>query len=218
MFRSDMKVELLDSMGTEQSIVRAARTSTLGTKAEPKEAQGLVKFLVREGHLVPLEHCVLTFRLEVPIFVSRQIVKHRTSSISEESGRYRVLDSEFYLPLLERPVKQVGKTGDYRFEQDSALNLATRNVMRFTSEEADFSYRKLLEAGVAKEVARMVLPVNTYSTMVMTMNLRNWLQFLGLRSSYGKGHPQYEIALVADQIAEIIKEKFPTVFGAWFNA
>ena len=214
-FRNHMDVQLIDHMGDEQSIVRAARVSTLGTKAEATEAEGLVRFLVREGHLVPLESCVLTFRFEVPIFVSRQIVKHRTSSISEESGRYKELEPVFYVPAPDRPVKQVGKTGNYEFVESDKLNdLVTKHLTHNTMDSWGH-YQTLLGAGVAKEVARTVLPVNTYSTMYMTMNLRNALHFAGLRSTKGTGHPQHEIAEVGDKVYGILKNLYPTVVDEW---
>lgn len=210
-FRSDMGVELIDSMGDEQSIVRAARVSTLGTKAEAEEAAGLVRFLMREGHGTPFESPVLTFRFEVPIFVSRQIVKHRISSINEESGRYKELEPTFYVPAEYRAVEQVGKTGDYTFINNPHLNKTAKHLIEHNAIESWNVYEDLIESGVAKEVARTVLPVNIYSTMYMTANLRSWLNFVKLRTSRYGSKPQYEIDLVGERVRDVLVEMFPTV-------
>lgn len=212
-FRTHMTTELINHMGTEQTIVQTARVSTLGTNTRDAEAQGLIRFLMREGHGTPFESCVLTFRFEVPIFVSRQIVKHRISSINEESGRYKELEPIFYVPTYERPVRQVGKTGDYKFESDYMASSQAINAIEHVSREAWINYEGLLKLGVAKEVARMVLPVNIYSTMYVTMNLRAWLNFVKLRSTIGEGHPQHEIALVGDQVADKLTELYPVVMN-----
>lgn len=210
-FRSDVTVELVDSMGTEQSIVRRARTSTLGARAEAEEAAGLVRFLMREGHGSPFESPELEFRFEVPVFVSRQIVKHRISEINEESGRYKELEPVFYVPEEDRPVKQVGKTGDYKFVESPALNEYAGDVIADSSYAAWWGYENLLREGVAKEVARMVLPVNIFSTMYVKMNLRGWLNFIKLRTQRYGSHAQYEVALVGEKVRDVLVEKFPVV-------
>ncbi|QRQ79158.1 FAD-dependent thymidylate synthase [Glutamicibacter protophormiae] len=212
-FRTHMTTELINHMGTEQTIVQTARVSTLGTNTRDAEAQGLIRFLMREGHGTPFESCTLTFRFEVPIFVSRQIVKHRISSINEESGRYKELEPIFYVPDIDRKVVQVGKTGDYKFTPNRFKNWAGRQVIKLASRIGWMAYRVMLKIGIAKEVARMVLPVNIYSTMYVTMNLRAWLNFVKLRSTIGEGHPQHEIALVGDQVADKLTELYPVVMN-----
>lgn len=214
-FKSDITVELIDMMGSEQRIVQAARVSTKGAHAEAQEAKGLVKFLVREKHEVPLEHCVMTFRIHAPIFVTRQILKHRHTSISEESGRYRELDPVFYTPDETRPVVQTGKTGEYRFVPDAAANLLAYDAIAVNSMTAWANYEKLLSQGIAKEVARTVLPTNLYSTMYMTINLRSALNFIALRTALYGSHPQHEIALVGEQVRDVLAEHFPTALEAW---
>lgn len=210
-FRSDVTVDLVDSMGDEQSIVRRARTSTLGAKAEAEEAAGLVRFLMREGHGSPFESPELEFRFEVPIFVSRQIVKHRISEINEESGRYKELEPVFYRPHGDRPVRQEGKTGEYHFVSDLSLWDDAVTGIETVSWEAWDTYSAMLESGVAKEVARMVLPVNIYSTMYVKMNLRGWLNFIKLRTQRYGSHAQYEVALVGEKVRDVLVEKFPVV-------
>ncbi|MGO2188213.1 MAG: FAD-dependent thymidylate synthase [Microbacterium gubbeenense] len=211
--RSDMGVQLIDSMGDEQSIVRAARVSTLGAHAEADEAAGLVRFLMREGHGTPFEAPELQFRFEVPIFISRQIVKHRISSINEESGRYRELEPVFYVPNETRSVVQTGKTGEYRFVPDAAANLLAYDTIADNSMTAWAQYEKMLSQGIAKEVARMVLPVNIYSTMYVKTNLRSWLNFVKLRTTRYGSHAQHEIALVGEQVSDVLIKKFPTVMA-----
>lgn len=216
-FTDKITVELIEASGDEQSIVRAARVSTKGSKAEAEEAKGLVKFLVREGHHVPLEHTLLTFRIHAPIFVTRQILKHRAGvSISEESGRYRELEPVFYKPGRDRKIKQVGKTGDYNFvDADEEAHATVDSAVIYAGNAAWSCYETMLEAGVAKEVARMVLPVNLYSTMFATFNLRSALHFVNLRTSRTGSHPQHEIEQVAEPIYEVLKERFPNVVAAW---
>lgn len=212
-FRSDVSVDLMAHMGTEADIVHGARLSTKGAASVPDgESKGLIRFLIREGHTVPLEHCVLSFRFEVPIFVSRQIVKYTHSRISEESGRYKELEPVFYVPAEDRPVKQVGKTGDYRFVENPDLNEYAGDVIADASHTAWWNYESLLREGVAKEVARMVLPVNTYSTMRVTGNLVHWLHFCHQRMTEAASHGQVEIAMVADKVGEHLAELYPTVW------
>lgn len=213
-FRSDMRVDLIDFMGGDGRVVQAARTSTLGAAAsEEKESEGLINFLLRERHEVPVEHSVFTFRIEAPIFVTRQILKHRITSISETSGRYRELLGEFYGPPLWRPLGQTGKTGNYNMVHldCDAIENAQLFVER-ASLEAWKSYQALLKIGVAKEVARMVLPVNLYSSMYLTINARSLMNFLSLRNEH---HAQYEIREVARKMEEFFEEKMPLTYAAW---
>lgn len=215
-FRSDMKVELVDFMGGDGRVVQAARTSTLGAAAsEEKESAGLINFLVRERHEVPIEHSVFTFRIEAPIFVTRQILKHRITSISEESGRYREMDGQFYVPSVWRPLGQEGKTGDYNMVHlDHEAIESTQVLIESASTAACETYKELLAQGVAKEVARMVLPVNLYSSMYLTINARSLMNFLSLRNEH---HAQYEIRKVAKQMDDIFAEKMPLAYSAWKN-
>lgn len=215
-FRSDVKVELLDSMGDEQSIVRAARVSTKGSDAELEEAAGLVKFLVREGHTTPLESCVLTFRIECPLFVQNQLVKHRITSINAHSGRYSEMKPEFYVPdAWQRPVVQVGKTGDYRFEKHVGRGELVENELRTHSLHCWTVYENLLNEGIAKEVARLVLPQNIYSSLVLTANLHSLLNIVRLRTDRYGSKPQFEIALLGEAIRDVLVEKFPNVIEAY---
>lgn len=216
--RSYSEVELVDVMGTDDSVVHAARvsTNTHDKEVETREARGLINYLVRNKHYSPLEHTSMTVRVHTPIFVSRQVVRHRTLSFNEISGRYSELEPIFYVPNLKRPLVQQGKVGEYVFtpgtEQQNTLTLET---VAEASALAWGFYQRMLEGGVAREVARSVLPVNIYTTLYMTGNLRTWLQFLDLRIPSDISKPQHEIAEVAEKIEQIVKEHFPLVFDAW---
>jgi thymidylate synthase (FAD) len=240
-FRSDVKAVLVDSMGGEHSITRRARVSVQGEGSLewdeeqqiviPKEILdgsdiGLIKWLYRNQHGTPFEGPEFEWYFEVPVFISRQIVKHRLSSINEESGRYRTMRGQFYVvpESGERPLVQVGKTGDYKFELGRPDHLeATRWVQKNQAESAWQNYQKLSAYGIANEVARMHLPVSLYSSMYFKVNLRSLLNFLALRKDWGEDavHPskaQYEISLLTDQIAEVVKKKFPTVWECFVES
>lgn len=217
-FRSDVSVELLQHVGGEAMIVQAARQSTQGKNAKAVDNRRFINFLAEEGHRVPMEHNLLTFHLEVPIFVSRQIVKYRHSSISEESGRYRELEGVFYVPSPDRPVVQLGKTGDYAFgDGTSGQKGAVTGYLTEVYELAWERYQDLLELGIAKEVARSVLPTALYSSMVVSMNLVGWLHFVSQRATAAPSHGQYEIALVADQVAGVIENLYPDVWDTFVS-
>lgn len=230
-FRSDVKAVLMDSMGGEGSIVRRARVSTEGqgstkipTAVLYGDDLGLLRWLYEHKHGTPFEGVEFEWYFEVPIFVSRQIVKHRLSSINEESGRYREMKGEFWVDPEGRPVVQVGKTGSYTFEQGRPDQLeALQSVEKMTAESAWENYQKLLAYGVAKENARKILPVTLYSSMYFKANLRSMLNFCSLRKDWGPDatHPskaQFEIALLTDQIAEQIQEKVPNVWASFVKS
>lgn len=212
-FKSKMGVELIDFWGGDSRVVQSARVSTLGANdPEPGEGKGLVKFLLRSGHFSPFEHSGFTFRVHAPIFVTRQMLRHRSSQFNEESGRYRELEPVFYVPSAERPVVQVGKTGDYDF----VTNLSTTGIAvmetRMASEDSWRRYENMLSLGIAKEVARMVLPVNLFSTMYMTLNARNLMHFLDLRLDL---HAQQEIREVAEHMEVAFSYEMPWTYDAW---
>lgn len=230
-FRSDVKAVLMDSMGGEGSIVRRARVSTEGegsTKIPTKILEGsdlfLLRWLYNHRHGTPFEGVEFEWYFEVPIFVSRQIVKHRLSSINEESGRYREMKGEFWVEPEDRPMVQVGKTGDYVFEQGRPDQLeAMQSLEKMTAEAAWTNYQKALAYGIAKENARKILPVTMYTSMYFKANLRSMLNFCSLRKDWGPDatHPskaQFEIAMLTDQIAEAIKAKVPNVWDSFVES
>lgn len=230
-FRSDVTVKLMDMMGDENSIVRRARVSTLGSLSREntpgselsKADKGLIKYLYRDGHGTPFEGVEFEFYFEMPVFVSRQVVKHRLTSINEVSGRYREMEGIFYVTPSERLISQEGKVGDYKFvEAPEEVMEAVQHVQMVSAESAWHNYKALKHIGVSNEVARMHLPFTLYTQMYYKTNLRSLLNFIALRKEWeGAEHPshaQYEIALLADQLATIVEEKLPVVWEQFVNS
>lgn len=222
-FRSDMLVELVNSMASDSAVAQAARVSTVSrgqqqTKGDEADA-GLINYLMRDRHGSPFEHNAFTFYVEAPIFVFREFMRHRIASYNEESGRYKQLEPMFYIPDAARPLVQVGKPGAYTFEAGTEDQYeSTESRLRMSSELAYTHYQAMLNKGVAREVARMVLPVNIYSSMYVTMNARSLMNFLSLRSSQQGTYPsfpQQEIAMVADQMETIFAELMPVTHEAF---
>lgn len=212
-FRSDMTVELIDSMGGDGSVVRSARVSSGSVGDDASRDVGLINYLMRDRHGSPFEHAVFTFRIEAPIFVFREFQRHRMASYNEESGRYKELEPVFYVPDENRKLIQIGKPGAYTFEDgDSYQKKLVQSFLKQNATEDYLTYVDLLGAGVAREVARMVLPLNIYSSMYVTMNARALMNFLSLRSleqgTY-PSFPQEEIAMVARDMELIFSEKMP---------
>ena len=216
-FRSDVTVELVRSSAQDADVLFAARVSTQGEQtlesakvadAEiEKRDKGLINYLMRDRHGSPFEHNSMTFYVQAPIFVFREFMHHRIASYNEESGRYRELRPVFYVPGPERKLIQVGKPGAYEFEDGTAEQtaLVEQETMAVTRAAYE-SYQRMLEAGVAREVARIVLPLNIYSSMYVTMNARSLMNFLSLRTKREGTHfpsfPQREIEMVAEKMEE----------------
>lgn len=222
-----MDVELVDYMGSDVSIISAARVSTLGNtyddqiahwEDDGKKNKGLINFLMRDRHGTPFEHNALTFRISAPLFVFYEFHRHRVGwSYNEESGRYRELSPVFYVPRDSRPLRQIGKPGAYTFEpgdyQQQVMTAAShKRVARYAWEE----YQSLLAKGIAREVARNVLPVSIYKTMYATCNLRSLFHFLSLRWAHELSvvptFPLAEIQMVAESMDELAREKFQIAF------
>jgi thymidylate synthase (FAD) len=208
-FRSDMAVDLIKQAASDADVIWAARVSTRGEQsleeisADPARSAGLINYLMRDRHGTPFEHSSMTFHVQAPIFVFREFMRHRTFSYNEESGRYRQLSPVFYLPAPDRPLVQSGKPGAYEFtagtpEQHHVMASAVRE----SCQQAYAAYLAMLEAGVAREVARTVLPVGLYSSMYATCNARALMNFLSLRTrrpgSAYPSFPQREIEMVAE--------------------
>lgn len=219
-FRSDMTVELIDAMASDAAVVRAARVSTQGAGSRDAQADtGLIRYLMRNRHGSPFEHAVFTFYVEAPIFVVRELMRHRIASYNEESARYRELRPVFYVPADDRPLVQVGKAGEYRFEQGTATQTQlTGRMLRSASEAAYYDYRDLLAAGIAREVARMTLPVNVYSSAYVTINARSLMNLLSLRTkregSAYPSFPQREIEMLAEGFEEHFARLMPATYAA----
>ena len=228
-FRNDVTVELVRSTANDRDVLVAARVSTQGEQSLEGNAddatdrdKGLINYLMRDRHGSPFEHNSMTFYVQAPIFVFREFMRHRIASYNEESGRYRELRPVFYVPGADRNLVQVGKTGSYEFtpgtpEQTQLVDTEVRAVCT----EAYASYQRMLEAGVAREVARMVLPVTIYSSMYVTMNARSLMNFLSLRTMREGTHfpsfPQREIEMVAEKMEQFWVDLMPMT-SASFNA
>ncbi|WEB45568.1 FAD-dependent thymidylate synthase [Streptomyces yunnanensis] len=208
-----MTVELIDSMGGDHSIIRAARVSS-GTAGDDKKDCGLLNMLMRDRHGSPFEAVTIQFKIECPIFVAREFFRHRIASYNEVSGRYKVLESVFYVPSAERPLRQVGKPGAYTFEQGDYKQMQATHAehMRMAT-EAWGSYEHLLKHDVAREVARNVLPLSLYTSFYVTMNARSLMNFLSLRATHENTtvptFPLHEIEMVAHQMEDEFKKVCP---------
>lgn len=219
-FRSDFDVELIDHMGTDQRIVAAAKVSTKGAEATDEDSVGLIGYLMKNRHGSPFEHTVFTWRITAPIFVWREFHRHRIASYNEESGRYKQLDPVFYIPDHTRALRQVGRPGHYEYIEgtEDEYALMTANHME-VAELAYSLYDGMIKAGIAREVARMSLPLNIYSTCYVTMNARALMNFLSLRTkselAVNKSTPQWEINKVACQMEDDFEELMPQTYGAF---
>ena len=201
-------VRLIDSMGDDLAIVNAARTSYDAASTELTDRdKGLIGFLMRERHGTPFEMVNLKFEVMAPIFVFREWHRHRIASINEMSGRYVQLERKFYVPAASDIRKQVGKPGAYEYQTvDPQLAAEVRMGIETASDFAFEEYQMMLDAGIAKEVARLVLPVNTYSKMVWSCNLRALFNFLSLRNAPSA---QLEIRRYAEVIETMIHDVAP---------
>ena len=230
-FRSDVTVELVRHSASDADVIFAARVSTQGEQtlegassgAEATERdRGLINYLMRDRHGSPFEHNSMTFYVQAPIFVFREFMRHRIASYNEESGRYRELRPVFYVPGPERKLVQVGKPGAYDFEDGTTeQHELTVSEIKASCTQAYDSYQRMLDAGIAREVARAVLPVTLYSSMYVTMNARSLMNFLSLRTKREGTHfpsfPQREIEMVAEQM-ETAWEPLMPMTAAAFNA
>lgn len=226
-FRSDMTVELVRAAAQDGDVVFAARVSTQGEKTLGQAGEdagerdrGLIRYLMRDRHGSPFEHNSFTFYVNAPIFVFREFMRHRIASYNEESGRYREMRPVFYVPGRDRNLVQVGKPGAYVFEPgtEEQHELVERAV-REQCTSAYRAYREMLEAGVAREVARSVLPLTLYSSMYVTINARSLMNLLSLRtkrdSAAFPSFPQREIEMVAEQMEEHFREAMPLTHAAF---
>lgn len=231
-FRDDVTVELVRAQASDTDVLYSARVSTVGEQtletdaaaSEPTELAkrdlGLINFLMRDRHGTPFEHNSMTFYVSAPIFVFREFQRHRMASYNEESGRYRQLSPVFYVPNRERMLVQEGRPGKYEFFPGTPdQHELVENEIRESSTRAYESYQRMLAAGVAREVARSVLPVNIYSSMYVTMNARSLMNFLSLRTkredSAFPSFPQREIEMVAEKMEAFWRELMPATAAAF---
>jgi len=206
-------VRLVDYLGGDERIVQSARVSYgKGTKTF-REDRGLIRYLMRNRHTSPFEQVVLTFHAKMPVFVARQWVRHRTARLNEISGRYSVMSDEFYLPSLEQVSYQSTSNRQGRGEtlpEDEAQRAV--EAMRLQQEQAYAGYENLLEAGLARELSRVNLPLSVYTEWYWQIDLNNLFHFLSLRLDE---HAQYEIRKYAERIFEIARAVCPCACEAF---
>ena len=207
-------VRLDDAMADDLSVVNGARVSFARHKDELDDSdQGLIRFLMRERHGTPFEHNAFRFHVRCPIFVAREWFRHRIGSFNEFSMRYARATDDFYVPEPEDVRTQVGKPGAYSFEPVAPeLAEQTREELRAVYEAAYRTYEQLVEQGVARELARSVLPVGAYTEFYWTVNARSLMNFLSLRNSETA---QREIRRYAEACERFLEEQMPVTYAAF---
>ncbi len=207
-------VRLIDYMGNDDSIVQAARVSYGSGTKRVHEDRGLIRYLMRHQHTTPFEMVEFKFHVKLPIFVARQWIRHRTANVNEYSGRYSEMKDEFYTPEEQFLRKQSLTNKQGRSEEGFQTEEAQAIISSF-ADLADNSYKQyeeLLEKGVAREIARIVLPVSNYTEWYWKIDLHNLFHFLRLRLD---AHAQYEIRVYAEAMAEIAKQIVPVAYEAF---
>ena len=207
-------VRLDGCMADDLSVVNGARVSFAQRAEEMTDRDaGLIRFLMRERHGSPFEHNAFRFHIKLPIFVMREWARHRIGSFNEWSGRYSQLEPEFYVPAAEDVRTQVGKPGSYTFDPVSdELAEETREAQRAVYEQAYATYERLLEQGVAKEIARNVLPVAIYTQFYWTVNARSLMNFVSLRNAETA---QREIRRYAEAVERFFAGAMPVTHAAF---
>lgn len=206
-------IRIVDLMGDDSAVVQAARVSYgEGTKTKSDD-RALIRYLVRNKHTSPFEMCEIKLHIKCPIFVARQWLRHRTASVNEYSARYSQMPGEWYIPQLKNmntqdSANKQARTSDVVFDASDWVK-----KMKQHFEDSHVLYRELLGVGVAREIARTVLPVSTYTQFYWKINLHNLLHFLSLRIAK---ESQYEIRVYAETILEkIVKEWVPITYEAF---
>ncbi|MDI3524491.1 MULTISPECIES: FAD-dependent thymidylate synthase [unclassified Kosmotoga] len=206
-------VRLVEVMGDDFSAVQAARVSYGKGLTTPERDKKLIFYLMEHGHHSPFEHIIFKFHIKLPIFVMRQLVRHRIASINERSGRYTEFSDEWYIPERIRTPDKVNRQGSV-FVDDDDLNSEGIRLIEKTIEKTYQAYKRLLEMGVARELARIVLPTSMYTECYWTINARSMMNFLNLRAD---SHAQYEMQQYALAVAKIFKSKCPVTYEAFLN-
>jgi thymidylate synthase (FAD) len=210
-------VRVIDYMGDDAAICQAARVSYgRGTKSVSND-EGLIRYLMRHWHSTPFEMCEIKLHVKLPIFVARQWIRHRTANVNEYSARYSILDREFYIPAPEQLAAQSATNNQGR--GDALEGAEADRVLRYLRDDAMRAfdhYEEMIstddQQGLARELARMNLPANTYTQWYWKVDLHNLLHFLRLRAD---SHAQYEIRVYADAICEIVADWVPFAYKAF---
>jgi thymidylate synthase (FAD) len=207
-------VRLDAAMASDLSVVNSARVSFGRRKEEMDESdEGLVRFLMRDRHGTPFEHNAFRFHIRAPIFVVREWMRHRIGSFNEFSMRYAKATDDFYVPDADDVRTQVGKPGAYSFEPvEPELAERTREELQAVYEQAFETYERLVEAGVARELARSVMPVGAYTEFYWTVNARALMNFVSLRAHETA---QREIRRYAEAVETFLAERMPVTHAAF---
>jgi thymidylate synthase (FAD) len=207
-------VRLVDYMGNDDAIVQAARVSYGAGTKKRSEDHGLIRYLMRHRHTSPLEMVETKFHVKMPIFVARQWIRHRTASVNEVSARYSLLPDEMYIPEDAQISFQStdNKQGRSMAEVPGALKERVRELLLAGQRESYEAYQEMIDAEIARELARISLPVAVYTEWYWKLNLHNLFHFLTLRLD---AHAQYEIRVYAEAIALIVQQIAPVAFGAF---
>jgi thymidylate synthase (FAD) len=207
-------VRLVDYLGGDERIVSAARVSYGDGTKTVREDRALIDYLLRHAHTSPFEQVVLTFHVKMPIFVARQWIRHRTARLNEVSGRYSVMPDEFYLPpaedlRLQSTLNRQGRGSEPLPEDEAGV---ARDALREGRARSYATYEALLAAGVAREIARIDLPVSLYTQMYWQIDLHNLFHFLRLRLD---AHAQHEIRVYAAALARCARAVAPLAYEAF---
>jgi thymidylate synthase (FAD) len=209
-------VRVVDYMGDDAAVVQAARVSYGRGTRKTTEDEGLIRYLMRHHHSTPFEMCEIKYHVKLPIFVARQWIRHRTANVNEYSARYSIMDKDFYIPAPEQLAVQ---SSDNRQGRGEVLDEATAaRVLKLLQDDAEQTYshyEEMLDAdgiGLARELARMNLTLNTYTQWYWKTDLHNLFHFLRLRADT---HAQYEIRVYAEAMLETVKAWVPASYAAF---
>lgn len=203
-------LRVVDWMGTDERIAESARISYKSPSKGAEQDEKLIHYLWKNSHLSPFEQCSVTFNIKMPIFIMRQFVRHRTFRINEVSARYTELPAEFYIP--ERWRAQDIKNRQGSVESESIDQIWATERLNDICDTAYATYSTMIESGISREMARMVLPVNIYTEIYVNCDLRNLLNFIRLRED---SHAQYEIQLYGKAIKSVLEELYPMTMRAY---
>ncbi len=209
-------IRVVDYMGDDSAVVQAARVSYGRGTRKALEDEGLIRYLMRHYHSTPFEMCEIKFHVKLPIFVARQWIRHRTANVNEYSARYSIMDKDYYIPAPEQLAVQ---SSDNRQGRGEVLNSQTAErvltLLREDAEQTYGHYEEMLDEdgiGLARELARMNLTLNTYTQWYWKTDLHNLFHFLRLRAD---SHAQYEIRVYAEAMLETVKAWVPLSYGAF---
>jgi thymidylate synthase (FAD) len=210
-------IRVIDYMGDDSAIVQAARVSYGAGTKHVQNDEGLIRYLMRHWHSTPFEMCELKLHVKLPVFVARQWIRHRTANVNEYSARYSILDREFYIPAPEQLAAQSTVNNQGRGEVLSGPEAArVLETLKRDAAQCYDDYEAMLsqegQQGLARELARMNLPMNIYTQWYWKTDLHNLFHFLRLRADE---HAQYEIRVYAEAIAACVKDWVPSAFAAF---